>query len=28
LEWEPDLRSMQELLRLFAGEMWHLLGLG
>jgi len=28
LEWEPDLRSMQELLRLFAGEMWHFLGLG
>jgi len=28
LEWEPDLRSMQELLRLFGGEMWHLLGLG
>src|SRR5262249_27099102 len=28
LDWEPDLKSMQELLRLFAGEMWHLLGLG
>jgi len=28
LGWEPDIRSMQELLRLFSGEMWHLLGLG
>jgi hypothetical protein len=28
LDWEPDLKSMQELLRLFAGEMWYLLGLG
>jgi len=28
LDWEPDLKSMQELLRWFAGEMWHLLGLG
>src|SRR5262249_201351 len=28
LDWEPDPRSMQELLRLFGGEMWHLLGLG
>jgi hypothetical protein len=25
---EPDIRSMQELLRPFGGEMWHLLGLG
>jgi hypothetical protein len=28
LEWEPDPRSMQALLRLFNGEIWYLLGLG